>query len=88
MLIISVKNGFLLMSGNIGNVFCTATCLKNIWSTCGEEFGAIFGADVVIKRALYGLNAAYNSFHKFFVGFLRDLGFNPYRSDQDLCLSK
>ena len=33
----------------------------------------------VLKRALYGLNTAYNPFHNFFGEFLMDISFNPSR---------
>ena len=43
---------------------------------------------VVLKRALYVLKTASNSFHEFFGEFLVDLGFTPYREYQDLWLRK
>ena len=85
---IAVENVLGLMAVDIGNYFCTAPCEETIWSICGQEFGAKFGAIAVIKCALYGLKTAYNSFHDLFGDFLIDMGFTPYRSDQYLWLSK
>ena len=76
MMLIAVKFGLGMMSGDIGNAFCTAPCAEKIWSTCGAEFGKREGAVVVLKRALYGLKTASASFHKFFGDFLRELGLN------------
>ena len=42
----------------------------------------------LLKRALYGLYTAYNSFHNFFGQLLRDIVFTPYRADQDFWLRK
>ena len=72
----------------MGNDFFTAPCAENIWFTCGQEFGAKFGAVVVLKRALYGLKTASNSFHNFFGELLRYIGFTSSRADQDLLISK
>ena len=88
MMLIAVKFGLGMMSGDIGNAFCTAPCAEKIWSTCGAEFGKREGAVVVLKRALYGLKTASASFHKFFGDFLRELGFKPSRADQDLWIRK
>ena len=41
---------------------------------------------MVLKRALYGSNAASNSLHKYFVDFIIDLGYTPSRAYQDLCI--
>ena len=56
LLLIDVKNGFGLIDGDIGNALCTAPCFESIWSCCGAEFGPRYGAVVVLKRDLYGLN--------------------------------
>ena len=84
MLLIYVKNGLLLMDGDIGNASCTSPFSEKIWSCCSAEFGPRCGAVVVLKRALYELKTASNAFHKYFGEFIRDLGFTTSRSDQDL----
>ena len=76
------------MAGDIGNSFCTAPCAENIWSWCGADFGTRCGAVVVLKWILYGLKTESNSFHKYFVEFLIDLVFTPFRSDQDVWIRK
>ena len=48
------------------------------------RFGLRFGAEVVLKRDLYGLKTASISFHKYFGDVIRDLGFKIQRADQDL----
>ena len=83
MLWIAVKNGLGIMAGYILNALCMDPCDENICSCCGAEFGIRCGAVVVLNRALYGLNMASNSFHKYFGDFLRDPGFTPYIADQD-----
>ena len=85
---IAVNILFGLMAGDIGNSFFTAPCTEKVCSTCGQQFGANFGDIVVLKRALYGLNTAYNLFHNFFGDFLIDIIFTPYMADQYLWLSK
>ena len=76
------------MAGESGNSFCTAPWAEKIWFTCGQEFGAQFGAIFVLKRALYGLKIASDSFHNFFGKFLRCIGFTSSREDQDLWMRK
>ena len=88
MILIDVKNGLGLVSGDIGNVLCRSPCDENIWSCCGAEFGTRCGAEVVLKWYLYGLKTASNSFHKYYGDFLRDLGFTSSRADQDLWIIK
>ena len=88
MLLIDVNNGLGIMAVDIGNTLYTAPRDQNNWSCCGAEFGPRCGAVVVLKRALYGLNTASNSFHNYFGYVLRDLVFSPSRADQDLCTIK
>ena len=76
------------MAGYIRNDSSTAPCAENIWSTCSQEFSARFGAIVVLKNVLYGCKTAYISLHNFSGDFLRDIVFNPSRSDQYLWMSK
>eukprot|EP00957_Ditylum_brightwellii_P098639 7514092-Ditylum_brightwellii.AAC.1 len=76
------------MSGDIGNAYCTAPCAEQIWSVTGDDFGPRKGLVVTLKRALYGLKTASASFHKFFNNFLRELGFEPSRVDQDLWIQE
>ena len=74
------------MAGDIGNAFCILLYAENIWSTCGQYFGEKCGAIVVLERALYGLKTTFNSFCNVLGDFLRDIGFNRSRKDQDLWL--
>ena len=88
MLLIALKKGLGLMDGNIGNALCMSPCAENIWSCCGAEFGPRCGAVVVRKQDLYGLKTASNSFHKYFGGFIRYLGFTISRLYQYLWIRK
>ena len=88
MLLIAVKNRLGIMAGDIGNLLFTSPCVEMFWSCCGVDFVPRCGAVVVLKRDLYRLNTALNSFHKYFGDFLRDPGFRPYREDQDLWIRK
>eukprot|EP00957_Ditylum_brightwellii_P146999 11191614-Ditylum_brightwellii.AAC.1 len=63
MMLVAVKYGLGMISGDIGNALCTAPCAEKIWSVAGEQFGDKNGAIVVLKRALYGLKTASASFH-------------------------
>ena len=56
----SSENGLGLIDGEIENSFYTSPWVEKIWSTRVKEFGAQFGAIVVINVVLYGLNTAYN----------------------------
>ena len=76
------------MDGDIGNELCTAPCAENSCSCCGAEFGTRCGAVVLLRRDLYGLNPASNSFQRYFGDFLRDLRFEQSRADQDLWIIK
>ena len=82
MLLIAVKNRLGLMDVYIGNLLCTTPCAENICSCFNVEFGPRCVASVVLKRDLYGLKMASNSFQKYFGYFIRDLGFTPSRVDQ------
>eukprot|EP00957_Ditylum_brightwellii_P203109 15333253-Ditylum_brightwellii.AAC.1 len=88
MLLIAVTNNLGMMAGNIGNAFCTAPCVEKIWSVAGDDFGPPKRSGVTFKRALYGLKTVSASFHKFLEDFLRELGFEPSRVDQDLWIWK
>ena len=88
MLLIDVNNGLGIMAVDIGNTLYTAPRDQNNWSCCGAEFGPRCGAVVVLKRALYGLNTASNSFQKYFGDFLRDIGFPKCGSDKEVWIHK
>ena len=87
-ILVAVNNGLGIMAGDIGNTFCMSPCTENIWSRCGADFGPRCGAVVVPKRNLYGLETTSNSFHKYFLEFLRNLGHIPSIADQDLWIRK
>ena len=72
----------------IGNTFFTVPCAENICYKCGQEYGARFGAILVLKRSVYFLKTRYNSFHNFVSELLIDLFFTSYQADQYLWLSK
>eukprot|EP00957_Ditylum_brightwellii_P013922 1050638-Ditylum_brightwellii.AAC.1 len=38
-MLVAAKYGLEMISGDIGNAFCTAPCAKKIWSVTGEQFG-------------------------------------------------
>eukprot|EP00957_Ditylum_brightwellii_P114233 8709096-Ditylum_brightwellii.AAC.1 len=50
MMLVATKYWLGMISGNIGNAFCTATCAEKIWSVAGEQFGEKKGAIVVLKQ--------------------------------------
>lgn len=86
--LVAVQNGLGIMTGDIGNAFCTAPCAEKIYSVAGPEFGPRAGSIVTLKRALYGLKTASRSFHEFFGDCLRRMGFNCTRVDPDLWYRK
>ena len=88
MLLIAVKNGLGIVSGDIGNPFFMDPCAGNIWSFCSAELIPRCGAIMVLKQNLYVLKTASNLFHKYFGGFLRDLGCIPYIGYQYLWVHK
>eukprot|EP00957_Ditylum_brightwellii_P186166 14172800-Ditylum_brightwellii.AAC.1 len=88
MMLVAVKYGHGMISGDIGNFFCTAPCAEKIWLVVGEQFGDKKGAIVVLKWALYGLKIASASFCEFLGDFLREMGFEPSKADQYLWIKK
>eukprot|EP00957_Ditylum_brightwellii_P061664 4679137-Ditylum_brightwellii.AAC.1 len=46
MMLVVAKYGLGMISGDIGNAFCTAHCAEKIWSMAGEQFGDKKGAIV------------------------------------------
>eukprot|EP00957_Ditylum_brightwellii_P146938 11187025-Ditylum_brightwellii.AAC.1 len=38
-MLVAAKYGLGMISGDIGDDFCTALCAKKIWSVAGEQFG-------------------------------------------------
>ena len=88
MLVIAVNNGLGLLAVYIGNAFYMDPYAENIWSCCGAEFGPRCGALVFLKRYLYISKKASNSFHKYVVEFIRDLGFTLSIAYQDLWIRK
>eukprot|EP00957_Ditylum_brightwellii_P120661 9203767-Ditylum_brightwellii.AAC.1 len=77
-----------MISGDIGNAFCTVPCVEKIWSVAGEQLGDKKGAILVLKQALYGLKIVSASFHKCLGDFLCEMGLEPSRADQDLWIKK
>eukprot|EP00957_Ditylum_brightwellii_P210500 15365052-Ditylum_brightwellii.AAC.2 len=88
MMLVTTNYGLGMVSGDIGKDFCIVPCAEKIWSVAGEQFGDKKGAMVVLKWVLYGLKTASASFHKLLGDFLWEIGFEPFRADQDLWINK
>eukprot|EP00957_Ditylum_brightwellii_P194128 14783863-Ditylum_brightwellii.AAC.1 len=79
----TLKHNLGIISGDIGNQFCTAPCKEKIWSVAGDQFQNRKGCVVVLKRALYRLKTAPTSFHQVLGDFLTEMSFASSRTDQD-----
>ena len=83
-LLIGELNGLKPMVGDIGNAYLEAYTKEKVCFRAGPEFGPLQGHMMVISKALYGLRTSGARFHERLADTLRDLGFAPSYSDEDL----
>lgn len=73
-----------ILSCDVTNAYLNAPCKEKLWLEAGPEFGSLRGSVMVVKKAVYGLRSAGNSWHITLSQTIREMGFEPSRSDPDL----
>ena len=74
------------MACDIQNTHLTADFRDQVWVAAGPDFGSEAGKNMLMKKALYGLNSSGAAFRAFLVDTLDALGYRPSYSETDLCL--
>ena len=75
-----------IKASDIQNVYVTAPCEENIWTTLGPEFGVDGGKKAIITCTLYGLNRSGGSFNQHIADCMWPLGYKPCKASPDLWL--
>lgn len=83
-LTIAALNELEVKACDIQNAYLTAPCAEKVWTTLGLEFGEDCGKKALIKRSLYGLKSAGNSFRNHLADCMRHLGYVSCKADPDL----
>ena len=52
-----------VLSCDVANAYLCADCKEKVWIRAGKEFGSDKGAVMIIRKELYGLKSAGNSWH-------------------------
>ena len=73
-----------ILSCDITNAYLNAPCLEKLWYAAGPEFGSDKGSVMLIRKAVYGLKSAGNSWHSTISNTLINLGYKPTRADPDV----
>ena len=88
LLVISHKEKYDILCGDIGNVFPTIYTNERVYAITGKEFGARAGQFIIIVKALYGLATSGERWHAIFTDTLRGLNFVPTRYDSDVWMQR
>jgi hypothetical protein len=81
-------NGLETWATDIGNAYLEAETLESCFIVAGPEFGEREGHTLVIFKALYGLRTSGLRWHERFADCLRDMGFEPSKSELDIWMRK
>jgi hypothetical protein len=81
-------NGLETWATDIGNAYLEAETLEKVFIIAGPEFGEREGHCLVIFKALYGLRTSGLRWHERFADCLRDMGFEPSKSEPDIWMRK
>jgi hypothetical protein len=81
-------NGLETWATDIGNAYLEAETLEKVYIVAGPEFGELEGHALVIFKALYGLRTSGLRWHERFADCLRDMGFEPSKSEPDIWMRK
>ena len=83
-LTIAAFNDLTALACDFQNTYLTAPCREKILAVAGQEFGSDTGKNILIARALYGLESSGAAFRSFLADHLHDLGYEPSRADSDV----
>ena len=92
----SVRIGFLyaalndldILSCDISNAYLNASCGEKLWTEAGPEFGTDVGSVMILRKAIYGLKTAGNSWHKALAELIDSMGFTSNLADPDVWTRK
>ena len=73
-----------VLSCDITNAYLNADCAEKLWIEAGPEFGSEKGSVMKIKKALYGLKSACNSWHATLSDTITSMNFTPSRADPNV----
>ena len=77
-----------LWSTDIGNAYLEAETNEKVVIRAGPEFGELEGHMMIIVKALYGLRTSGLRWHERFADCLRDMGFEPSKSEPDIWMRR
>jgi hypothetical protein len=81
---LSELNGMELWATDIGNAYLEAYTAEKLYIVAGPEFGELKGHMLIISKALYGLRTSGLRWHKQFSQCLREMGFEPCKTEPDI----
>jgi hypothetical protein len=81
-------NGLQTWATDIGNAYLEAETLESCFIVAGPEFGENEGHTLVIIKALYSLRTSGLRWQERFADCLRDMGFEPSKSEPNIWMRK
>ena len=81
-------NDLSVLSCDIANAYLNAPCAEKLWTLAGPEFGEDAGAVMILKKAVYGLQSAGNSWRSTLHSTLEALELVPSRGDPNLYMRR
>ena len=73
-----------ILSCDVANAYLCADCKEKVWIKAGKEFGSDEGAVMIIRKALYGLKSAGNSWHNLLCETILQMGYTNSIADPDV----
>ena len=81
-------NNLDILTGDIGNAYLNAYTNEKVYAIAGPEFGSRAGQIMIIEKAMYGLKTSANRWHAHLSDTLRNLGFVPSYSDENIWMKE
>ena len=81
---LSELNGLKLWSTDVGNAYLESVTEEKVCFIAGPEFGKLEGHTMVIHKAQYGLRSSGKRWHEKLHDILKDMGFTPSKSEEDI----
>ena len=73
-----------ILACDITNAYLNAPCTEKIWTVAGREFGSDKGSVMIVKKALYGLKSAGNSWASTLSATLAQMDLRRSRADPNI----
>ena len=80
--------GLKCLTADVSLAYIQSFTKEKVYTVAGPEFGELSGRNMIIEKALYGLQGSGNAWHARFADDLYSMNFTPSKADPDLWMRK